>query len=380
MIPMVGSIQNSFVRWVVRYLCWVALGLSGSGVAMGEAAVVGQRPGKVDPASNRIFQAHLGEFSGGGYARAVEALVAGYEQQRGEVLKLGRKGRVGLKVYAESGAGLCTPPDLTRGLLDALERRGIGRERVLIVGMAEARLREAGYLPPLSAGGDGFAGARVVALDTAGIWEPEWYYDSPLPTSDESPLHETVEALEGDTMRLETTKDRRSFLPIPLMFEVDFWINLPVCSDHPVVGVNAALVNITLLNASNTQRFFRSPASAPAAIAEMAAIPELRRGLVFHLLSLERYQYIGGPIFNSLYTQSEPLVWLSDNPVMLDALMRERIDRGRERTGFRGLPEDLRLIPYAEQMGLGSGDTARIEWADVLDERVESAPTGGQAP
>lgn len=320
---------------------------------------------KLPAPSNRLFQARLPDFSADHYRAAVEALVSAFEQRSGRVLAPGPRGRVGLKVYSDSGAGLGTPLDLTRGVLDALEKRGIARANVLIVGLNEARLRDVGYLPPLSVGGDRFEGARVIALDSGDFWEPDWFYDSPLPGGEESPLVDAATEIERAQQQFELETQRRSFLPVPLMFDVDFWINLPACSDHPVVGVNAALVNITLWNASNTQRFFRSPASAPAAVAEMAAIPELRAGLVFHLVSLERYQFIGGPIFNSLYTVSEPLVWLSDNPVMIDALLRDRIDQGRAETGFRGLPEDLRLIPYAEQLGLGSGNPATAEWVDV---------------
>ena len=329
-----------------------------------------------EPPSNMLFQARVPEFTPETYHRAVEALVSAFEQRTGRSLALGQRGRVGLKVYSDSGAGLSTPLALTRSLIAALERRGIPRESIL--SLSEAHLRDAGYMPPLSVGGDRFDGARVIALDSGAFWEPGWFYDSPLPGADGSPLIDTAESdFERTKRQFEQEAQRRSFLPIPLLFDVDFWINLPVCSDHPVVGVNAALVNITLWNASNTQRFFRSPASAPAAVAEMAAIPELREGLVFHLVSLERYQFIGGPIFNSLYTLSEPLVWLSDNPVMIDALMRDRIDRGREQTGFRGLPEDLRLIPYAEQMGLGSGNPAKIEWVEVST-AVSGAPAFSQ--
>lgn len=372
MIPMANQLKKKCTRarWLTAVVA-CALVVAALPVAAERSPASLAR--RLPPPSNRMFQAHVPEFGPETYRVAVEALIAAFEQHTGRTLALGKRGRVGLKVYSDSGAGLSTPLDLTRGLLKALEQRGIARDSVVIVGLNEARLRSAGYLPPLSVGGDRFEGARVIALDSGQFWEQGWFYDSPLPGTDDSPLNDAAINLERAKTQVELEAERRSFLPIPLMFDVDFWINLPVCSDHPVVGVNAALVNITLWNASNTQRFFRSPASAPAAVAEMAAIPELREGLVFHLVSLERYQFIGGPIFNSLYTISEPVIWLSDNPVMIDSLLRDRIDRGREQTGFRGLPEDLRLIPYAEQLGLGSGNPARIEWIDVTPVVTETA-------
>jgi hypothetical protein len=365
MIPMANSSQKRLSVW--GRIAWVAgcLVVGGGWVHAGEIVPGPADARKTPPPSNQIFQAHLPEFGRDAYVAAVDSLVAAFEQRTGRALQLGSRGRVGLKVYSDSGAGLGTPLNLTRALIAALEKRGIARQQIVIVGLNEAHLREAGYLPPLSIRGNTFEGVAVIALNSGEHWEPNWFYDSPLPGKDDSPLNDEALGLEQSRLQMALEADRRSFLPVPLMFDVDFWINLPVCSDHPVVGVNAALVNITLWNASNTQRFFRSPASAPAAVAEMAAIPELRQGLVFHLVSLERYQFIGGPIFNSLYTLSEPLVWLSDNPVMIDSLFRDRIDRGREETGFRGLPEDLRLIPYAEQLGLGSGNPARIEWIEV---------------
>lgn len=350
----------SLLRWLA-VAAGAAVFVAGLGGADSNAPLLPPAP-KVPPPPNRVFEARLDQFGAGDYARAIEALLAAYEKSRGRSLAPGPHGRVGLKVYSDSGAGLSTPPDLVRAVVASLERRGFARKNLFLVGLNAAHLRDCGFLPALSVGGDTFEGLPVVVLESGRFYDPAWYYDSPLPSQIDSSL--PPEEREQRPTPLSEA-DRKSFLPMPLLFDLDFWINLPACTDHPVVGVNGVLANGTLWNASNTQRFFRSPATAPAAVAEMAAIPELRRGRAFAILSLERYQFIGGPIFNSLYTLSEPLVWLSEDEVILDALMRARINIGRRAAGFRELPEDLRLIAYADQLGLGSGAQEKTDWVRV---------------
>jgi hypothetical protein len=83
------------------------------------------------------------------------------------------------------------------------------------------------------------------------------------------------------------------------------------------------------------------------------------------ILSLEHYQFIGGPVFNSLYTLSEPRLWVSDNPVLLDALLRDRINAGRAEAGFRELPSTLRLLLYGQQVGLGVANPLLAEMVPV---------------
>ncbi|MGH8020052.1 MAG: DUF362 domain-containing protein [Opitutaceae bacterium] len=323
-----------------------------------EAAAL--QPVTLPEPSNQVLESVLPDFSRESYNAAVEALIATFERRMGKRLGPSTHRRAGLKVYSDSGAGLGTPAAMVRAVIESLVRRGFKREDLLIVGLNAARLRSAGFIPPLSEGGRTFDSVPVIALDSGACYDPEWFYDSPLPARLSGGL-----GVDEETDLIASEADRKSFLPMPLMFEVDFWINLPSCSDHPVLGVNGALVNATLWNASNTQRFFRSPASGPAAVAEIAAVPELRAGMVFTMVSLQRYQFIGGPVFNSLYTLSEPRVWLSDNPVMIDALLRERIDRGRHAAGFRILPREVRLLGYSQQLGLGVGDLKRVEWVNV---------------
>ncbi len=310
-----------------------------------------------------IWEAKLPDFSDGTYAVQVEKMIAQFEASVGQKLRPGEKGKVGLKIYADSGPGLATPLGLTKAVIAALERRGYAKDKIFLVGLNQQRLRFTGYLPSLVTGKSAFEGHQVYVLESGRYFDPVWFYDSPLPSRFDPILaQKSVESFDSETT-LE--QDRKSFLATPLFVDADFWINLPVYTDHEVLGVNGALVNATLWNASNTARFFRSPASAPAAVAEMSAIPELRGTWMFTLVSLERYQFIGGPWFNSLYTISEPRLWLGSDPVLLDALMLERLNRYRARDGFKPVSEDIRTLEFASILGVGSRKTADARFVPV---------------
>jgi len=317
------------------------------------------------PAAHPIWEHKLADYSDGAYRYAVEQMIQQYERTAHRQLVPGAKKKVGIKVYADSGPGLATPFGLVRAVIAAMEKRGFEKENIFLVGLNPLRLRLTGFLPSYSTGVLPFPGHPVFVLESNKYYDPAWFYDSPLPARFDSILNEQA-AKKAAGGKAETTveEDRKSFLATPLFLDADFWINLPVYTDHPVLGVNGALVNATLWNASNTFRFFKSPATAPAAVAEMAAIPELRETWALSIVSLQLYQFIGGPYFNSLYTVSEPKLWMSSDPVLLDAMMLLRINAARKRTGFDPISEDdARMLEFARQLGVGSTDTdnAKIE-------------------
>lgn len=321
-------------------------------------------PEGVRPAAEPVWETQLPDFSPGSYDAKVEELLAQFETATGRKLVPGEKKKVGLKIYADSGPGMATPLPLVRAVIRSLERRGFATENIFLVGLNQLRLRMTGYLPSLVTGQSPFPGHPIFVLESGKFYDPVWFYDSPLPQRFD-PIF--IESQTRDVPNTSTKdEDRKSFLATPLFLDADFWINLPVYTDHPMLGVNGALVNATLWNASNTARFFRSPANAPAAVAEMSAIPELRETWACTIVSLQHYQYIGGPFFNSLYSASEPLIWLSRDPVLLDTLMLERINRLRKLTGFNPVPEDIRTLEFAELLGVGSmnTDAARIKRLD----------------
>ena len=345
---------------LLKFLFLLTLGVVLPAVRSAGAVVA---PAVKEVVSPVIWEAKLADFSEAVYTERVEQLIAQFEISIGHKLVPSVKHRVGIKVYTDSGPGLATPLALTEAVIKALERRGYAKQDIFLVGLNQQRLRFTGYLPSLVTGQSLFEGHKVYVLESGRYFDPVWFYDSPLPSRfDPILVQKSVETFDPETT-LE--QDRKSFLATPLFVDADFWINLPVYTDHPVLGVNGALVNATLWNASNTARFFRSPASAPAAVAEMSAIPELRHTWMFTLASLERYQFIGGPWFNSLYTVSEPLLWLGTDPVLMDSLMQDKINHWRQLTGFKPISDEIRTLEFASILGVGSRKVTDAKFVPV---------------
>ena len=307
-----------------------------------------------------VWEYSMREFTQDEYTEAVERLLESFEEKTGRSLSPGEKRKVGLKVYSNSGSGIATPVPLVRAVIEALLKRGYGRDEIFLLDLSETKLRNSGFIPFLSKGeGLQFEGIPVHILDRNEFFDPIWFYESPLPPKGGIPYSPDV---LGSYEKVPGREERRSYLPKPLLTDVDFWVNIPMAMDHPSLGVSGAIGNATLWNISNRDRFFVSVANAPIAAAEIAAIPEIVASLAVTIMPLERYQFVGGPVFNSLYTRSERKLWMSVNPVILDALVLERINLHRTNTGFRNLGASLPLLHFAESLGLGTRNTSRIKW------------------
>jgi hypothetical protein len=304
------------------------------------------------------------------YYTEVERLVTAYEREVGQKLKPSKRAKVALKINTRGRAGLGTPLQLIRAVVEMLEARGYDRRSILIVDDSAHNLREAGVMPALSEFKANFEGCPVLALDSEQYYDADWFYDSPLPPA---LLQEPELSLEtrGASELAEGTLGRKSFLPKPLLFEVDFWINLPVGVDDPALGIDGALANATLWNVSNSRRFLINQATASAAVAEIAAIPELQERLVLNFVSLEHYQFIAGPFFNSLYTRTEPRLWMSSDPVALDRLLYDRINAMRLLEGFPEIEPIPRQLLFAASLQLGEFDRDRIQV------QIVALPDGG---
>ncbi|HNX05318.1 MAG TPA: DUF362 domain-containing protein [Opitutales bacterium] len=309
--------------------------------------------------SGTIFAWHLDDFGDGAYRQGVSWVFTTFEQRTGKKLVPGAQHKVGIKIYTDSGDGMQTPKPLVRAVVAALRARGYALSDIFLVDATESKLRDTGYLAPLSArvGDFSFEGIEVRNLDSNRWWSSTWFYDNPLP------VDYTTDTNRRPGIDLAGSSDnRRSYIPAALIEDVDFWINLPVFLDSQAMEVSGCLANATLWNVSNRERFFSSPANAPVAMAEIAAIPEFIGNWALNIVSLEHYQVIGGPVFNSNYMRSDPYLLAGCDPVILDAWAAHRMNAYRVVMGFRPISTPPYAVSFARIVGVGASDAARIMW------------------
>lgn len=314
-----------------------------------------------DEKKSIVLEFSLNNFEEG-YSEAVYQLLDEYEKISDQVLIPGKTEQVGLKVNTRAGKGLSTPLNLVRATIASLESRGFERHSILIIDFSSSNLKNAGFYEEEKDGTFYFEGCPVLALNSLKYFEPDWYYDSPIPPLlKDRPYNQNIGFSFSDYADYTKAPTfRKSFLPIPLLFEVDFWINLVVGLDDPILGVDGALANASLWNVSNHLRFFANQSTVGVAVAEILAIPELNRQLKLHFLALEEFQFIGGPFYNSLYSRVQPKLWMSSDPVALDRLLVDLINRERRENGFNELPIPNLQLSYASEIGLGEDSIESI--------------------
>lgn len=315
-----------------------------------------------DYAPSAELQAYVWEYPLNGFTEAdyyagVETCFRVYEKTSAKKLSPGERRKAGIKIYTASGPGLATPKNLVKAVIESLVERGFAKSDIYVVDYDESRMRKAGYLPREGDPNRTFEGVPVVSLDSGDFFKEEWFYDSNLPSRER-----LAQAIANYNMQFDSDPDdRKSFLNSLLLLDVEFWINLPMVADSGALGVSGALGNATLWNVSNNQRFFASPANAPVAAAEIGGIPELRDTWLFNIITLEHYQYMGGPRYNAMYTQQEKKLWMSANPVALDYLMWKRIKRLKESQQFPVSEQDPPLFEYSKAVGLGPYDLDELK-------------------
>ena len=238
---------------------------------------------------------------------------------------------VGLKVNCLAGRGLSTSVALVDAVCERLQQAGI-RDIVIWdrlnydLESARFKIREQG------------SGVRCFGNDTLGYGE-------------ELATHGEVGSLVSRTLT-----------------EVcDAVINLPVLKDHGITGVTMALKN--LFGAIHNPNKYHLNVGDPY-IADVNMLPAIRQKIRLHICDATTAQYEGGPSFMPQWAWPHNGLLVSRDPVALDQIGWQIIERKRAEKGMKPLKGMKREPTYIATAAdahhrLGTNDPKRIEVVNI---------------
>jgi len=267
--------------------------------------------------------------------RAVQALFGrdSAEEAWRQVVRPGET--VGLKVNCLAGRGLSTHVALVEALCERLQQVGV-REIVIWdrlnddLESAQFKIREKG------------PAVRCFGNDTVGY-------------EDELVTYGSVGSLLSRT----------------LTRVCDAVINLPVLKDHGITGVTMALKNV--FGAIHNPNKYHLDVGDPY-VADVNMIPQIRQKIRLHLCDAITAQYEGGPSFMPQWTWPYNGLLVARDPVALDQVGWQIIERKRAEKGMKPLKEMKREPTYIATAAdaehrLGTNDPKRIELVEVSSQK-----------
>jgi hypothetical protein len=253
---------------------------------------------------------------------------------------------VGLKISTLGGAAFSTRHELVNAIVDGLRRAGVPPQQIVVWDRNAEAMKRARFAPANSPD----APLRLATFPNEG-YDPDVFYESNL-----------AGKLAWDDHDFGKTElSTRSYYSHILTKRITKLICLPMMTDSRDAGLAGALYTMATGAVDNTRRFAGRPAYFDPAAAEICANPVIHDKWRLTIADGLVAQYLGGPNFHPQYCWHHATLYLSADPVAVDALMLEEIEQMRKRFASPAIGETASHIPTAAAYGLGESDTARIE-------------------
>lgn len=254
--------------------------------------------------------------------------------------------RVGIKVSASGAPVSSTHPAVIAAVAEGLVTAGVAPERVVIWDRKWDDLRRARY---------GALGRRytVVSTDRVGGYDAEEFITAAV-------MGKLIAGDRGfDPSGAAEQTSSKSYISSVLL-RVNKVIHIPALTDHLSSGLNGALSGMVLDNVDNWRRLARAPHFGDPFLAEAYADPRIGGRVVLTILDALRPQYAGGPFPEPQYVVNHGALYASRDPVAIDAIGLQLLDRFREEGGLPLLSKNVGWVKSAGQIGLGTAERDRI--------------------
>lgn len=258
---------------------------------------------------------------------------------------------VGIKVSASGAPVSSTHPAVIAAVAEGLVAAGVAPERIIIWDRKWDDLRRARY---------GALGRRytVVSTDRVGGYDTDQFITAAV-------MGKLIAGDRGfDPAGAAEQTSSKSHISSVLL-RVNKVIHIPALTDHLSSGLNGALPGMVLDNVDNWRRLARAPHFGDPFLAEAYADPRIGGRVVLTILDALRPQYAGGPFPEPQYVVDHGALYASRDPVAIDAIGLQLLDRFREEGGLPLLSKTVGWVKSAGQLGLGAAEPDRIRVVPV---------------
>lgn len=254
---------------------------------------------------------------------------------------------VGIKVRSAPGPLSGTRPAVVEAIVKGLLDAGVPAQRLIIWDKRLGDLRLAGYYDLARR-----LGVRVAGSAEAG-YDDTVFYDLPLLGRLVWGDHEFGKQGEG--------VGRKSFVSKLVTQEMTKIVHVTPLLNHNLVGVSGNLFGLSFGSVDNTLRLEAQPEQLAQAIPEIYALPALGDRVALNIVDALLCQYLGEERLLLHHSVKLHQLWFSTDPVALDVLALQELDRQRQAAGLATAKPKLDLYQNASLLQLGVSDLKHIE-------------------
>jgi hypothetical protein len=253
---------------------------------------------------------------------------------------------VGLKVLSSPGPNSGTRKDVVAAIIVGLLAAGLPPSNIVVWDRHEVELRLAGY----------FELQRHFKVKVMGSVEAG--YDAT--NSYDTPLMGTLTFGDLEFGKTGPGIGRKSFVSKLVTQGMSKIINVSPMLHHNTAGVSGNLYSLSMGSVDNTARFESSPEQLARAIPEIYAMPILGDRVVLNVVDALICQYQGQQTGLLHYSTVLNQLRFSRDPVALDVLSLQVINRQRELSEVPIGKIDTEIYSNASLLEIGVSDPAHI--------------------
>jgi hypothetical protein len=256
---------------------------------------------------------------------------------------------VGIKVFSAAGPINGTRPAVVAAVVHGLLDAGLPPGHVIIWDRDADDLRAAGYFKLASQLGVRAAGSRQAGYDPTNFYLP----DSPI----------IGQLVWGDFEfgKKGPEVGKRSFVSKLVSRQITKIISIAPLLNEDAAGVCGHLYSLAMGSVDNIRRFEGDPGRLAIAVPEIYALPSIGDKVVLNITDALIGQYAGGARGLLQYSTVLNQLWFSRDPVALDTLAIQELNRERQAAEAQSFKPNSQLYSNAALLQLGVNDPAKIQ-------------------